>query len=75
MYAVTKTALFGLTKALAAELTPKKEEVKLHTLLGRFGKADDMDAAVAFLVSDDVSYITGEVLPVSGGIPSRLLII
>ncbi|KAH7432086.1 hypothetical protein KP509_07G007400 [Ceratopteris richardii] len=97
MYGVTKTALFGLTKALAAELAPNvrvncvapgfvhthlsdfifqhedtKEEVKSQTLLDRFGSADDMAAAVAFLVSNDAAYITGEVLPVSGGMPSRL---
>ncbi|KAI5055532.1 hypothetical protein GOP47_0029053, partial [Adiantum capillus-veneris] len=49
-----------------------KEEMKSHTLINRFGKADDMAAVVAFLVSDDGAYITSEVLPISGGIPSRL---
>ncbi|KAH7446360.1 hypothetical protein KP509_01G052800 [Ceratopteris richardii] len=97
MYGVTKTALFGLTKALAAELAPNvrvncvapgfvptrlssaifeheesKAMVRSETLLDRFGSPDNMAAAVAFLVSDDASYITGEVLPVSGGMRSRL---
>ncbi|KAI5070059.1 hypothetical protein GOP47_0014402 [Adiantum capillus-veneris] len=49
-----------------------KEEMKSHTSIDRFDKADDMAAVVPFLVSDDGAYITGEVLPVSGGIPSRL---
>ena len=47
-------------------------EIKSQILLDRFGSVNDMAAAVAFLVSADASYITGEVLPVSGGMQSRL---
>lgn len=35
--------------------------------LGRIGEPDDVSAAVAFLVSEDASWITGVVLPVDGG--------
>jgi len=35
--------------------------------LARLGRADDISKAVAFLVSDDASYITGQVLHVNGG--------
>jgi NAD(P)-dependent dehydrogenase (short-subunit alcohol dehydrogenase family) len=35
--------------------------------LGRLQTADDVAAAIAFLMSDDASYITGEALNVSGG--------
>lgn len=42
------------------------------TLLKRLGRVDDMAACVAFLVSPDASYITGETIVVAGGIQSRL---
>lgn len=35
--------------------------------LGRLQTADDVAAAIAFLMSDDAAYITGEALNVSGG--------
>ena len=42
------------------------------THLKRLGRPEDMAAAVAFLVSDDAAYLTGETIPVTGGMPSRL---
>lgn len=42
------------------------------TYLGRLGTPEDMAAAVAYLGSDDASYVTGETLIVSGGMHSRL---
>jgi 3-oxoacyl-[acyl-carrier protein] reductase len=39
-----------------------------RTPLGRTGTAEDMAAAVAFLASDEASFITGQVLAVDGGL-------
>ncbi|WP_278260124.1 benzoate diol dehydrogenase BenD [Nocardioides convexus] len=37
------------------------------SLMGRYGTLDEQAAAIAFLASDEASYITGTVLPVAGG--------
>ena len=59
--------------ASALVSSPELEELnKSRTLLGRLGAPQDMAAAVAFLVSPDASYITGETLVVAGGMQSRL---
>ena len=48
------------------------EEVRARILddipLGRLGTAEEVAGAVAFLVSSDATYITGEVLRVNGGL-------
>ena len=43
------------------------ENMKAGTQLDRMGSPDEVAAAAAFLASDDASYVTGEILGVSGG--------
>lgn len=38
----------------------------------RFGTPEDVSGVAAFLASEDSSYITGEVIAVAGGMPSRI---
>jgi 3-oxoacyl-[acyl-carrier protein] reductase len=45
-----------------------KEEITSRTPLGRFGTTEEVADAVAFLVSDEAGYITGQVLAVDGGL-------
>jgi 3-oxoacyl-[acyl-carrier protein] reductase len=43
-------------------------DILKETPLGRFGRADEVASAIAFLASDQARFITGEVLHVNGGI-------
>ena len=53
-------------RAFATEDQLREEGAKLP--LGRLGRAEEIAKAVAFLVSEDASYITGSILKVDGGI-------
>ncbi len=44
------------------------ETMKEATQMKRLGQPDEVAAAVAFLASDDATYVTGETLGVSGGL-------
>lgn len=43
------------------------EQVKALTPLGRLGKPEEVAATITFLASPGASYITGQVIPVNGG--------
>jgi 3-oxoacyl-[acyl-carrier protein] reductase len=54
-----------MTAVLSDDL---KNQMTERVPLGRFGTADEVAGAVAFLASPDGAYITGAVLPVDGGL-------
>jgi len=54
---------------MTAALSEKVKEVMLQEIpAGRMGTPEDVANAVAFLVSDQAAYITGQVLSVDGGL-------
>lgn len=100
-YSISKTTLFGLTKALVNPCIQKgiringiapgiiktkfsqvlwegneskaSEDVSFDGCpMGRVGTPDECAGTVAFLASDDASYVTGETIVVAGGMQSRL---
>ncbi|KAK7176715.1 hypothetical protein R3I93_000831 [Phoxinus phoxinus] len=97
-YSVSKTALLGLTRALAPDLAQSNirvncvapgviktrfsaalwenegvlEEFLKQTSIKRIGEPEDIGGVIAFLCSDEASYITGETITVTGGMNCRL---
>ena len=61
----------GLMRSPATEWlfsTPKNtRQLDAQYPLGRHGQVDDVASTIAWLVSDEASWITGQVLPVDGG--------
>uniref|UniRef100_A0A665V3K3 Dehydrogenase/reductase SDR family member 4-like n=1 Tax=Echeneis naucrates TaxID=173247 RepID=A0A665V3K3_ECHNA len=97
-YSVSKTALLGLTRALAPDLAQSNirvncvapgviktrfssalwqnedimDEFKKQLSIKRIGEPEEIGGVIAFLCSDEASYITGETITVTGGINCRL---
>ncbi|MBW8747352.1 MAG: glucose 1-dehydrogenase [Acidobacteriaceae bacterium] len=47
--------------------SPRGQELKMRTPMGRFGKTEELVGAAIFLASDAASFITGEIVVVDGG--------
>ncbi|XP_065911351.1 dehydrogenase/reductase SDR family member 4-like [Dysidea avara] len=98
-YGISKTALFGLTRALSVELGVEnirvnclapgiiqtrfssafwmnkaaiESDIERQLSIKRIGQPEDCAGIVSLLCSDDASYITGEIILVTGGVASRL---
>jgi 3-oxoacyl-[acyl-carrier protein] reductase len=54
-----------MTKPLSSK---RMADLMAMTPMGRTGTVDEVVAAIRFLASDEAGYVTGALLPVSGGI-------
>lgn len=64
----TDTALLAHVTDGAAHPEKLREAFVKAIPLGRLGQPDDLASSIAFFLSDDSSFITGQVLSVSGGL-------
>lgn len=57
------------TPMLRTVMSGRDEEAMLRTVpLSRFGNADEVAAVIAFLLSEDATYITGQTINIDGGL-------
>jgi len=64
----TETALLDSVTATASNPEKLKEAFRRAVPMGRLGRPEDLAGVVAFLASDEASYVTGQVVSVSGGL-------
>jgi 2-hydroxycyclohexanecarboxyl-CoA dehydrogenase len=64
----TDTPLFDSVKAASPDGQKIAEAMARAVPLKRIGQPDDYPGTIAFLLSDDAAYITGQTLSVSGGL-------
>jgi 2-hydroxycyclohexanecarboxyl-CoA dehydrogenase len=64
-----ETPLLNAAEAQLGELGARLKQGMVNaTALGRPGEPEEVAAAIAFLASDDASYVTGQTINVSGGL-------
>ena len=56
------------TEGWDGQLDGHRDEFAAKVPVGRLGKPEDVAHAVAFLASEEASYLTGVNLPVNGGL-------
>ncbi|KAH7956778.1 hypothetical protein HPB52_012649 [Rhipicephalus sanguineus] len=70
-YGVTKAALEHLTRCAALENAPYGGLATYSNdkhALGRIGTPEEVARSIAFLASDDATFVTGITMPVDGGL-------
>lgn len=53
--------------AIGTEMGPKAPEASSAIPVGRLGRPQEVASAVAFVASEEASYMTGEILYIDGG--------
>ncbi|MFZ4707257.1 MAG: SDR family oxidoreductase [Bacteroidales bacterium] len=66
-FILTNQNRFLLIDEATGNLKPRGEKIINGTPMGRFGEADELLGAVAYLLSDSSRFVTGTVLLVDGG--------
>lgn len=62
-----------MTAALHTAMPPAMQEVfRLHSLTGQLGRPENIADMVVFLASDRAGFITGQIMPVDGGIYAHI---
>jgi len=57
-----------LTDLLLERMAGREQEWMSQTPMRRFGRPEEVAATIAFLASEEASYITGAVINVNGGL-------
>jgi NAD(P)-dependent dehydrogenase (short-subunit alcohol dehydrogenase family) len=58
---------FLMTDEQTGDLTERGQKVIAHTPMGKFGKPEDLNGALLWLVSEASAFVTGIVVPIDGG--------
>ena len=64
---LTEQNRYLLTNAETGALSARGQKIIDHTPMGRFGKPEDLDGAVLWLMSSASAFVTGIIIPVDGG--------
>jgi 2-hydroxycyclohexanecarboxyl-CoA dehydrogenase len=64
----TDTALLATVTDAAANPEKLREAFRRSIPIGRLGQPEDLGGAILFFASDAASFVTGQVLSVSGGL-------